>query len=156
MDPFKILGIGPTATLQQIEAAYREKAMKYHPDRGGDAWAFEQVSWAYQEALRLLGADGSRRNEQGAKSPELKQPSPSPRSRPAGSYDQQAAGKGTKASTTPPPEVDRSPARRRKISRREWASTSLATGILAACYVIFRIYYKFFRRDPMDQFRIER
>jgi DnaJ-like protein len=154
MDPFKILGIARTAIRQEVEAAYREKAMKYHPDRGGDAWAFEQVNWAYQEALRLLGVNESQRKEQGSKPPELKQPSPSPR--PAGSYDRSSAGKDTNASTTPPPEVERSPAKRRKISRREWTSASLGTGILVACYIIFKIYNKFFRRDPSDQFRIER
>jgi curved DNA-binding protein CbpA len=59
MDPFKILGIGPAATRQEIEAAYREKAMKHHPDRGGDAWAFEQANWAYQEIIRRIGCNDS-------------------------------------------------------------------------------------------------
>ncbi len=32
-DPWKILGIGKDASPEQIKKAYRELAMKYHPDR---------------------------------------------------------------------------------------------------------------------------
>jgi len=46
-DPYVILGIDKTATRDQIDAAYREKAKKYHPDVGGDAWAFRLVQQAY-------------------------------------------------------------------------------------------------------------
>ena len=52
MDPYKILGIERTAARSQIEAAYREKAKKYHPERGGDPWAFEQVQVAYESLTR--------------------------------------------------------------------------------------------------------
>ena len=31
-DPYKILGVSPTATDEQVKAAYRELAKKYHPD----------------------------------------------------------------------------------------------------------------------------
>jgi hypothetical protein len=58
MDPYKVLGVERTAVRSQIEAAYREKALKYHPDRGGDAWAFEQVQRAY-EALTNRNGSGS-------------------------------------------------------------------------------------------------
>lgn len=156
MDPFKILGIRPTATRREVEAAYREKALKHHPDRGGDAWAFEQVNWAYQEALRLLGADGNQRFDQEPKSTELKQRSPSPRSRASNSHNQDAAGKSGKASTTSQPEARPSPTKGRKLSRREWTNTSLGTGILIACYFIFKLYTTFFRPEPMERFRIKR
>ncbi len=69
MDPYVILGIDKTATPDEIDAAYREKAKKYHPDVGGDAWAFRQVQAAYdaltretsrtERARRQPGADGS-------------------------------------------------------------------------------------------------
>ncbi|HVA48332.1 MAG TPA: DnaJ domain-containing protein [Pirellulales bacterium] len=48
-DPYKILGVGRSASVDEIEAAYRERALKHHPDRGGDGWAFEQVHAAYQQ-----------------------------------------------------------------------------------------------------------
>src|SRR5215471_15955849 len=32
-DPFEILGVRPDATPEQIRAAYRELALRYHPDK---------------------------------------------------------------------------------------------------------------------------
>jgi hypothetical protein len=52
MNPYKILGITDSATLDEIKAAYRERARRYHPDAGGDSWAFQQVNEAYEELLR--------------------------------------------------------------------------------------------------------
>ena len=49
VDPHKILGVPKDATLGQIKAAYRQKLFKYHPDQGGDAWAFQQVEMAYRQ-----------------------------------------------------------------------------------------------------------
>lgn len=54
IDPYKVLGIERTASQDEIEAAYRERVLKYHPDRGGDAWAFQQVQQAY-EKIRSAG-----------------------------------------------------------------------------------------------------
>ena len=42
-----MLGVEPNATPEEIQRAYREKANKHHPDKGGDAWAFQQVQDAY-------------------------------------------------------------------------------------------------------------
>ncbi|MGH7134514.1 MAG: J domain-containing protein, partial [Pirellulales bacterium] len=57
IDHYKILGVQRSASLDEIEAAYRDRALKHHPDRGGDAWAFQQVQAAYEQ----IGADISRR-----------------------------------------------------------------------------------------------
>ena len=48
LDPLEILGLSDKASLQELRDAYREKAKHYHPDRGGDAWAFRLVSKAYE------------------------------------------------------------------------------------------------------------
>jgi hypothetical protein len=40
IDPAEVLGVEPDASLDQIQAAFRAKSKKYHPDLGGDAWAF--------------------------------------------------------------------------------------------------------------------
>ncbi len=45
------LGITPEATLKDIKAAFRAKALLTHPDQGGDAEAFQAVREAYAEAL---------------------------------------------------------------------------------------------------------
>lgn len=53
MDPHTILGVSRQATLEEIHAAYREKARKHHPDAGGDAWAFKQVVAAHERLVAL-------------------------------------------------------------------------------------------------------
>lgn len=51
-----VLGLGPGATIEQVKAAYRRKAVEIHPDRGGTDAAMAQLNEAYEAALRLLGA----------------------------------------------------------------------------------------------------
>lgn len=44
---YDILGVEPTATQEDIKKAYRDKAKKYHPDKGGDGEIFKKISNAY-------------------------------------------------------------------------------------------------------------
>ena len=43
---YDVLGIPKSATQDQIRSAYRKLAVKHHPDKGGDAEMFKQVSAA--------------------------------------------------------------------------------------------------------------
>jgi curved DNA-binding protein CbpA len=51
MKHYKVLGLDSLASWDEIKAAYRSLAMKYHPDRnGGDATAeakFKEIQTAY-------------------------------------------------------------------------------------------------------------
>lgn len=46
--PADILGVTPTATPDEIRAAFRRLAMKHHPDRGGDPEEFQKIKAAYE------------------------------------------------------------------------------------------------------------
>jgi hypothetical protein len=47
---FKMLGVSPSSTWEQIEQAYRRKAKLHHPDHGGD----DDTMRALNEAYTLL------------------------------------------------------------------------------------------------------
>lgn len=47
-----VLGLKPGSSREQIEAAFREAARQHHPDAGGDAAQFIEITRARQEALR--------------------------------------------------------------------------------------------------------
>ena len=56
-DPFSVLGVSSSATEDEIKAAYRKLAKKYHPDLNpGDKSAEEkmrEVNEAYTRALQI-------------------------------------------------------------------------------------------------------
>jgi len=48
-DYYEVLGIGKTASADEIKKAYRKAAVKFHPDKdGGDETKFKEVTEAYE------------------------------------------------------------------------------------------------------------
>jgi DnaJ-class molecular chaperone len=48
-----LLSLGDAATLEEIKQAYRQKAFRHHPDRGGegegqDEEMMKELNWAYK------------------------------------------------------------------------------------------------------------
>ena len=67
MDPYKVLGVSPSATDDEIKTAYRNLVKKYHPDRYATApkevqdrvsEKVKQINAAYDEIKRLRSGGG--------------------------------------------------------------------------------------------------
>jgi len=59
-NPYEVLGISPTATNEEVRAAYRNLAKKYHPDNYIDSpvadlaeQKMKDINWAYDEILKM-------------------------------------------------------------------------------------------------------
>jgi DnaJ-class molecular chaperone len=81
-DPYEVLGVGKSATQDEIKTAYREKALEHHPDRNQETAKdaekrFKEVVEAYDvlsdEFKRTYfdkhGVEGGRRKERTPPSP---------------------------------------------------------------------------------------
>ena len=65
-DPYEILGVGKTATDEEIKAAYKEKAKKYHPDNYSDnplsdlaEEKMKEINEAYDQIMNSRRRKGS-------------------------------------------------------------------------------------------------
>jgi molecular chaperone DnaJ len=47
-DYYEILGVGKTASADEIKKAFRRAAVEHHPDRGGDEAKFKEINEAYE------------------------------------------------------------------------------------------------------------
>ena len=54
MDPYRLLGVSPGCTLEEVKQAYRAKVRQAHPDLGGNESAFIEVCEAYRQVLEQL------------------------------------------------------------------------------------------------------
>ena len=91
-DPCEVLGVGPTASLQEIRDAYRARSKLYHPDTGGEAWAFRVICRAYESLSQARVV--SRAQEDGRRaSPETASPRADPVRVPAAGRGGHATGR---------------------------------------------------------------
>ena len=60
-DPYTVLGVPRTATLEEVKKRYRQLSMVYHPDReGGYSEAMKRVNEAYNQILKEKEGAGKR------------------------------------------------------------------------------------------------
>jgi hypothetical protein len=57
-----VLGLLPPYELEDVKAAYRDKARLIHPDHGGNPADFIHLKEAYEHAIEYVTFHGSRRN----------------------------------------------------------------------------------------------
>ncbi len=53
---FTVLGLEPNATVRDVKKSFRELAMRFHPDRGGNQENFEFLKENYEKVIRYLHA----------------------------------------------------------------------------------------------------
>ena len=52
IDPYARLGLTHEATLDDVKAAFRKKALEHHPDHGGDPEDFIALKRAYDRIVK--------------------------------------------------------------------------------------------------------
>jgi hypothetical protein len=54
INPYKLLELPQNYTLEQLKLSYRKKALKNHPDKGGNPQIFDEITKAYFSLLEKL------------------------------------------------------------------------------------------------------
>jgi DnaJ-domain-containing protein 1 len=54
-NPFEELGVSPDASQEEVKRAYRKRAQKVHPDRGGSNEQMARLNLAYEVIKRFRG-----------------------------------------------------------------------------------------------------
>lgn len=74
-DPYKVLGISPSATDDEVKEAYREQAKKYHPDQYAASplnelakERMQEVNAAYDEIMQMRKNGGRTHGAKGGQS----------------------------------------------------------------------------------------
>lgn len=78
-DPFTVLGLPPTAAVDDVEAARRRLAKSAHPDVGGSLDAMQRINAAADDAVRLLTRTSQRTPASSPGPRPAPQPTPGPR-----------------------------------------------------------------------------
>lgn len=52
---YKLLGLTPSASWEEVERAYRQKAKLHHPDHGGDGDTMQALNDAYSRIKKSRG-----------------------------------------------------------------------------------------------------
>src|SRR4029077_6477849 len=47
-DYYEVLGVGKSASADEIKKAFRKAAIEHHPDRGGEETKFKEINEAYK------------------------------------------------------------------------------------------------------------
>lgn len=54
MDPYRVLNVPKTVTMEELKRAYRDMAFKTHPDRGGSDALFDLVTSSFKTIFKRL------------------------------------------------------------------------------------------------------
>lgn len=52
VDPYALLGVDATASLEDLKVAFRKKALEHHPDHGGAPDRFMEIKRAYDAIVK--------------------------------------------------------------------------------------------------------